>query len=502
MDTAALTRHSAAVVHARVESVAVVHGAEIETWVELRVIESLKGARGRARLTLRLPGGASGEQWSRVYGTPSFETGSEVVVFAAPTKGGALTVTGLFQGKFRVEAGPSGRKEVVQDTGQGAEVVGAAARPAREPLRTFLGRVRAQVRRSPGTSLPGHVGAETTPPAALAAEAPIFLNPLLPLRWFEPDAGLSIPLRYNPAGAPVFASGVRGGFEASLANWTNVTGSTVVLGDGGDTNQSCRVFFDGSVVSHGDPCDQMPAFDTVSCSGVLAITGVSGFSLETKTVNGVGFLRLTEADVVFNAGIDCFLGTDRRNYEEVLSHEMGHVIGLGHSCGDSFSPPCAPGTEANDALMAAFANGGGVGGTPRAYDVDGARFIYPPAGFLDLVLNGSTFGPGDRLNLTAEVNGTVAADFYLVLFLPDQSFVAVAPGNPRNVLVPTSTGVQLSFMTDVPLISTTLNAAPNPGDYAFVGFFTRAGTSPSVLANWLSVDFASFRIPAPGPLAH
>lgn len=150
----------------------------------------------------------------------------------------------------------------------------------------------------------------------------------------------------------------------------------------------------------------MPAFDTATCSGVLAITGVSGFTMESRTVNGVRFLRMTEADTVFNAGIDCFLGGDRRNYEEVLTHELGHLIGLGHSCGDAFTPACVPGTEADDALMRAFAHGGGHGGTPRASDVDGARFIYPPAGFVDAKLNAASFTPGQQLRLTADFNGT------------------------------------------------------------------------------------------------
>jgi hypothetical protein len=502
MGTEDLVRASAVVVHAEVESTAVVPSPQdIETWVRLRVIEGLKGTGKRSRLTLRLPGGISGTRVSLVHGTPRFEAGETVVVFATPTRSGALTVTGLFQGKYRVESEAGGAATVVPDSGAGAAAVGPAAPAGRESLEAFLARTRALVAKHPGPALADGVGDEALPSSAPSSEPPIFLNPIIPLRFFEPDDGLAIPLMFNDDQAPSFSEGVRGGFEASLAAWTNVNGSQVVLSDGGDTTQACRVFFDGSVVSHGDPCDQMPAFDEVNCGGVLAITGVSGFTLESRTRNGVSFLRMTEADVVFNAGIGCFLGDDRRNYEEVLTHELGHVIGLGHSCGDSFSPACAVGTERDDALMRAFAHGGSRGGEPRAYDVDGARFIYPPPGFLDLQLDDDSYVVGDTLALTTDLNGTVSADLYLLLALPDGNFVALAPGFPLNTLAPTATNVALSYVIDVPLVTAPLTGASALGDYAFIGVLVRAGTNPNVAGNWLSFDYAPWSLSAPaGPV--
>jgi hypothetical protein len=494
MDLPTLVRLSAAVVRGEVESIATAPdegGRRIDTWVTLRVDEGLKGARDGDRLTLRLPGGAWGDRRSLVFGVPGFEVGEQVVVFASVTRGGWLTVTGLFQGKYRVEERGGGEKDAVPAGGGGAEVLGpAAAARRRQPLSDFLGEVRELARRHPGgAALPA---AAAPPPQADTSQSFTFLIPYLPLRWFEPDTGLPIAVRYNPAGAPSFADGVRGGFVRSLANWTNVTGSQVVLADGGDTTQSCRVFFDGSVVSHGDPCGQMPLFDTATCSGVLAITGVSGFALENRTVNGVSFLRMTEADTVFNAGIDCFLGGDRRNYEEILTHELGHLIGLGHTCGDSFTPACVPGTEADDALMAAFAHGGGRGGAPRTSDIDGARFIYPPEGFVDLKLNAGSFSTGQQLRLTADFNGTAAADVYLPIVRPDGTFVSLAPGFPVGVLAPFASGVPLRFLKDVPLFSRTFAASQPPGTYQVVAFVVRAGADPYQAGNWLSYDVGGF----------
>jgi hypothetical protein len=80
-----------------------------------------------------------------------------------------------------------------------------------EALAAFLERVRSLVRRYPATGLPESSMLEA-PAEADEVVAPNFtlLNPVVPLRWFEPDAGGTVSLRFNPAGpragdrAPVY----------------------------------------------------------------------------------------------------------------------------------------------------------------------------------------------------------------------------------------------------------------------------------------------------------
>ncbi len=111
LDLAALTRSSDAVVHgrvARVESRWTGDKLRIVTDAEIEVIDAVKGEVGK---TVRLvsPGGVVGDIGQKVHGSPNFTRGEEVVVFLEARPGGTFLVTGMSQGKFRVERSSDGR---------------------------------------------------------------------------------------------------------------------------------------------------------------------------------------------------------------------------------------------------------------------------------------------------------------------------------------------------------------------------------------------------------
>jgi hypothetical protein len=497
MDTEGLVRLSPVIVRGQVESIVsrsdAAH-AEIHTDVTIRVLESLKGGGGRDRIVLQLPGGSVDGHQSFVFGSPGFAKGERVLVFAQPTKRGDLTVTGLFQGKFRIES-EGGVDVAVQEGAGDAGVVlrrGQKREHGRRPLAELLEQTRDLVKRYPAREAPLTAPAVAGPVAAVSSPGLGFtLRPLIPLRWFEPDSGIPVTMMFNPANAStVVPGGARPQFEAATRNWTNVTGSTIVMSDGGNTTAACLRADGVNSVSHGDACGQFPRFDPVTCSGVLAVTGVANFSFESKVVNGVGFLRFREEDIIINADTDCFFAGPG-NYGEVIGHEMGHVTGLGHSCGDAFTADCATDPVADAALMNAFAHGDGRGPTPQEGDVNGVRFIYPPAGFVDARLDGSGFATGQTMSLTADLNGTAKADIYILLVLPGGGFFALGASAP-NVLAPAASNVQLAFAVDVPLFTHTFTGAEAAGAYTWYALLVRPGLDPAQTASWLSIDSAAF----------
>jgi hypothetical protein len=488
MDTRTLTRLSPVIVRGTVRQVAAIEGESggIFTDVHLQVLEVFRGPRRLRSLDVRLLGGRLGSREARVFGTPSFGVGEEVVVFASPTKSGALTVTGLFQGKIEVER-VNGRAFAVRSAPPDSARVtlvprGGESEERRVPLASFARRLRRLVSEAPPPASFDLAAANAAPADAIT---PSFTLLLIPFRRFEPDSGQPVVYRYNPTNAPNVpgAGGARQAFVNALQAWTDVPGHALDLVDGGDTAAQCFLTFDGVTgVSHDDPCGEMPAFDSTTCSGVLAIGGFSEINpFQSKMVNGQRFLRGLQGDVVLNGGADCFF-EEEGNYEEVLAHELGHTIGLGHSCGDDRSPDCVSSPELDEAQMNAFAHGDGRGADPRRDDVKGVRFIYPPSAFVGLNVDDQAISIGEHARLTLDLNGTTSADLWFFTLLPG--------GSPAGGRVVAS--LRLAYAVDVPILDYAFTGAEPPGAYIFFAALTVPGGNPSVPAELLSSGVAYF----------
>jgi hypothetical protein len=80
----------------------------IFTEVEVEVAESLKGEPAQT-VKIRQPGGQVGDIAQVVSGLASFQEGEEVVVFLEKRGGQRFQVSGMAQGKFRVERSSDGK---------------------------------------------------------------------------------------------------------------------------------------------------------------------------------------------------------------------------------------------------------------------------------------------------------------------------------------------------------------------------------------------------------
>jgi hypothetical protein len=141
------------VIHAlveRVESAWELPGASANTFITLRVLESLRGRADRdARIVMRQGGGRIGDFNQLAAGQSAYEPGEEVVVFLEPN-GSEYVEIGIGIAKYSIQW--NGREKIVSHRpevalariGEDGRIL--SIRPAEptppEPLTTFLKRVR------------------------------------------------------------------------------------------------------------------------------------------------------------------------------------------------------------------------------------------------------------------------------------------------------------------------------------------------------------------------
>ncbi len=136
----------------------------------------------------------------------------------------------------------------------------------------------------------------------------------------------------------------------------------------------------------GDPNDEIEGSYSCATGGTLAIGGpfVSSTGVAHSATGSGGnrsyFWDATEGDVVFQDGIECkFVRSGARGPNDDLiaqvgAHEVGHALGLDHSCGDDDSGPCNT-KKKDDALMRASLHGDGRGAAIKKDDKNGAKAL-------------------------------------------------------------------------------------------------------------------------------
>lgn len=138
LDLEQLTRSSDAIVIGKVSRVSSRWTKDqrlIVTEVAITVSERLKGG-AEETVTVVQPGGVVGTVGQRVSGLPQFNKGDEVVLFLEQQSPRAFLVTGMAQGKFRVERSSDGRSvfAVPDDLAGLGLVEPGGLKPAGEPI--------------------------------------------------------------------------------------------------------------------------------------------------------------------------------------------------------------------------------------------------------------------------------------------------------------------------------------------------------------------------------
>jgi len=354
--------------------------ARIETQIDLVAETQVKGVVSQT-LTLMIPGGAARGVRRVVFGVPQFFRGERVLLFLRTRGDGSLTVTGLAMGKYSIvsadtgamarrQLGGGGTSVAVYDKSSGTSVEGSF-NDAR-PLDGFLEALRQIVADEPPTAAGVPV---PTPPAVAGAghvsDAFSFFGPL-PARWTEPGSGA-------PVGYSVVAAGdATLGFDASMqalreamAAWSDAGSRLRLMSTGAGPPAPFQACDGVSTIQFNDPFGEIG--EVVNCTGILAMGGYCATTASTSTLGGVTFARITEGDLTVNDGFDACPYWNPTTLAEMLTHELGHTIGLAHSSENRQEPN----PVLADATMYYMAHCDGRGASLRADDRASVQALYP-----------------------------------------------------------------------------------------------------------------------------
>lgn len=310
----------------------------IVTRYVLRIEEVLKGKRpAGGYLTLTEIGGILGDHGTMMSGMPVYEPGRRYLVFTETNREGEPITFGLQLGQFWFENDGHDRLLAIRASLHGMNENLDPFTEGQRDAGKFIEYVRGIVRQTIDPT-----------PTYFATPAPAVEDTF---GFVENDLDLPTSVAvgiaaWNGAGAGI--SYTNGGEDSSALGGLSVK-------DGKNT------------VLFNDPNGEVE-------TGVAGRGGVTNLSTTPYQLDGETFFNTTEVDVVIN---DNFPSTQNSCLNSVVSHELGHTLGLRHSDQNTNGGSCDSATQlcSSSALMAAITSCS-FNGSLQTWDTSAARAVY------------------------------------------------------------------------------------------------------------------------------
>jgi hypothetical protein len=451
----------------------------VHTFVTLDVVEKLKGDVPPGQVVIEQVGGNTASAATLVPLAPRFEIGQTLLLFLNTDRRGVLRVAHLALGYYVIEQGNQAGGQT-----HGSWVRGPFENQPTRSMEFFSNEIRATLADDPEAvaawdarfcGVPIRIAPpDYQPSAAPATPAYTFLPP--GYRWFESDRHEHVPFSVNSRGGPTPSSGVDEA-KAAFRAWSSIDGTGLSIEYAGETSAGGFRAEGLSVISYGDPYDQID--DPVDCSGVVALGGVTATTGESVTIGGMRFSAIDEADVVVNNGYECLLA-DPVVLREVLTHELGHAVGFGHSSEN----PNEANSRLRDATMFFLLHKDDRGASLRADDMEGARFLYDGEGPLDL--------------LSSAVPDAVPGEYYAYRLRADggvqpYTFSVVSGGLPAGITL-AADGLLSGTPTNATNVTVGIGVADAGGNVRERNVTLRVTNSPAPFLDTASYEASKERL--------